>query len=65
MKASHTGARLAPSLSSLHKPPAMPTSLVRRWITHPALALGGSLMWGLVELLALARSRVAARLLPR
>jgi hypothetical protein len=39
----------------------MPTSLVRRLITHPALALGGSLLWGVVELLALARSRVATR----
>ncbi len=43
----------------------MPTSLVRRWITHPTLALGGSLLWGVVELLALARSRVAAKVLAR
>ena len=43
----------------------MSTSAFRRWITHPTLALGGSLLWGVVELLALARSRVAARALPR
>lgn len=36
----------------------MTTTAIRRWITHPALALGGSLLWGVVELLALARSRV-------
>ncbi|HEV8690997.1 MAG TPA: hypothetical protein VGQ91_11920 [Ideonella sp.] len=33
---------------------------LRRWVTHPALALGGTLIGGLVELLALARSRGAA-----
>lgn len=43
----------------------MHTTAFRRWITHPALALGGSLLWGVVELLALARSRVAARSQPR
>jgi hypothetical protein len=39
----------------------MPTTAFRRWITHPTLALGGSLLWGVVELLALARSRLALR----
>lgn len=58
-------ASLSLSLSSRLCPLAMPTSLVRRWITHPALALGGSLLWGVVELLALARSRVAAKVLTR
>lgn len=27
----------------------------RRTVTHPALAIGGTLLWGLVELLALQR----------
>jgi hypothetical protein len=35
---------------------------VRRWITHPGLAFAGTLLAGLVELLALARSRGRARL---
>jgi hypothetical protein len=34
---------------------------VRRWITHPGLALAATLLVGLFELLALARSRGAAR----
>jgi hypothetical protein len=29
----------------------------RRLIAHPALALGSTLLWGVVELIALARSR--------
>lgn len=29
--------------------------LLRRAITHPALAIGGTLLWGIVELLALQR----------
>lgn len=33
----------------------------RRWITHPALALAATLLAGVFELLALARSRGAAR----
>jgi hypothetical protein len=43
----------------------MHRSPLRRWITHPALALGGTLAWGLVEMLALARSRWSAKLLAR
>jgi hypothetical protein len=35
--------------------------LLRRCITHPGLALAATLLGGLVELLALARSRGAAR----
>jgi hypothetical protein len=35
---------------------------VRRWITHPGLALAATLLAGVFELLALARSRSAARL---
>ena len=35
---------------------------LHHWVTHPALAIGGTLIGGLVELLALARSRGAARL---
>jgi hypothetical protein len=35
---------------------------VRRWITHPGLALAATLLAGVFELLALARSRCAARL---
>jgi len=38
--------------------------LVRRWTTHPALALAATLLMGLLELLALARSRGAARVRP-
>ncbi len=30
---------------------------MRRYITHPALALGSTLLWGAIELLALLRSR--------
>lgn len=30
---------------------------MRRFITHPALALGSTLLWGAIELLALFRSR--------
>ena len=31
--------------------------MMRRLIAHPALALGSTLLWGLIELLALLRSR--------
>lgn len=31
--------------------------MMRRFITHPALALGSTLLWGAIELLALLRSR--------
>jgi hypothetical protein len=37
-------------------------NIVRRWITHPGLAFAGTLLAGLAELLALARSRSRARL---
>ncbi|MDZ4252802.1 MAG: hypothetical protein U1A72_09570 [Sulfuritalea sp.] len=30
---------------------------MRRYIAHPALALGSTLLWGVIELLALVRSR--------
>lgn len=32
-------------------------SMMRRLITYPALALGSTLLWGAIELLALLRSR--------
>jgi hypothetical protein len=31
--------------------------LLRKAITHPALAIGGALLWGIVELIALQRAR--------
>jgi hypothetical protein len=31
--------------------------MMRRLISHPALALGSTLLWGAIELLALFRSR--------
>jgi len=31
--------------------------MMRRFISHPALALGSTLLWGVIELLALLRSR--------
>ncbi len=31
--------------------------MMRRLLTHPALALGSTLLWGVIELLALLRSR--------
>ena len=31
--------------------------MMRRYIAHPALALGSTLLWGVIELLALFRSR--------
>lgn len=37
-------------------------SLLRKSITHPALALGSTLLWGLVEFVALCRSRWAGRM---
>ncbi len=35
--------------------------LFRKTITHPALALGSTLLWGLVEFIALQGSRRTAR----
>ena len=35
---------------------------IRRWIAHPSVAFGSTLLWGVVELLALARSRWSMRL---
>lgn len=34
--------------------------MLRRLLTHPALALGSTLLWGAIELLALLRSRWSA-----
>ena len=34
--------------------------MMRRFTVHPALALGSTLLWGLIELLALLRSRWSA-----
>ncbi len=31
--------------------------IIRKTITHPALALGSTLLWGLVEFMALRRPR--------
>jgi hypothetical protein len=31
--------------------------MTRRFVAHPALALGSTLLWGVIELLALFRSR--------
>lgn len=31
--------------------------MMRRFVTHPALVLGSTLLWGAIELLALLRSR--------
>ncbi|WP_422899084.1 hypothetical protein [Propionivibrio sp.] len=36
-------------------------NLFRNTISHPALALGSTLLWGLVEFMALQNSRRAAR----
>ena len=36
-------------------------NLFRKTITHPALALGGTVLWGFVEFMALQKSRRAAR----
>ena len=33
----------------------------RRTVTHPVLAIGSTLLWGVVELVALQRSRAAQR----
>ncbi|MDT8998251.1 hypothetical protein RQP53_03060 [Paucibacter sp. APW11] len=30
---------------------------IQRWITHPALALGSTVLWGVIECVALWRSR--------
>jgi hypothetical protein len=35
------------------------TDMLRRTVTHPLLAIGSTLLWGVVELLALQRSRLA------
>ena len=37
------------------------SELFRRTVTHPLLAIGSTLLWGVVELLALQRNRVSAR----
>jgi len=37
--------------------PEKPAFPMRRLISHPALALGSTLLWGAIELLALLRSR--------
>ena len=37
----------------------------RKTITHPALAIGSALLWGLLEFIALQRSRRMAPPLPR
>jgi hypothetical protein len=31
--------------------------MTRRFVAHPVLALGSTLLWGVIELLALLRSR--------
>ncbi len=36
-------------------------SLIRSTMTHPALALGSTVLWGLVEFMALWRSRWLTR----
>ncbi|WP_428421185.1 hypothetical protein [Methylibium sp.] len=35
--------------------------LIRQTLTHPALALGSTLLWGAIEFVALCRSRWAQR----
>lgn len=45
-------------------PQAWSMNPVRRWITHPALALAATLLAGVFEAVALARSRGAARWRP-
>lgn len=37
------------------------SALIRRTVTHPLLAIGGTLLWGIVELLALQRTGAARR----
>lgn len=39
----------------------MNSNSVRKFITHPALALGGTVLWGVVELVALSRARWSRR----
>ncbi len=39
--------------------------MMRRLVAHPALALGSTLLWGAIELLALLRSRYSAHGGPR
>lgn len=38
------------------------SQFIRRWIGHPSVAFGSTLLWGMVEFLALARSRWSMRL---
>ena len=38
------------------------SQFIRRWIAHPSVAFGSTLLWGMVEFLALARSRWSMRL---
>lgn len=47
----HTTIRSQPAYTKI------PYLMMRRFITHPALALGSTLLWGAIELLALLRSR--------
>jgi hypothetical protein len=35
--------------------------MIRRILLHPALAIVGTLLWGILELLALQRARLAQR----
>jgi len=37
-------------------------NIFRKTITHPALALGSTVLWGIVELIALQRSHRANRI---
>lgn len=36
-------------------------SLIRQTLSHPALALGSTVLWGAIEFVALCRSRWAER----
>ena len=40
---------------------AMLRTLIRKTLTHPALALGSTVLWGLIELVALNRFRRGSR----
>ena len=37
------------------------SDFIRKTVTHPMLALGSTLLWGLIEFIALGRSRYASR----
>jgi len=48
----------------LFAPPERTTpmrTIIRKTLTHPALALGGAALWGLIELVALNRFRRSGR----